>query len=127
MDGAGENLTIGTTFFPEFERHHQGLRRNSPSRTKACRPGPHEPNQMDAAVYDIVYLYAEAMKRANVSGDAGKLAAERTAVRDELAKMKNYDALEGKISFVDGDAVKPVYVLEVKSGKWSLLDTRMPE
>ena len=127
MDGAGENLTIGTTFFPDVNATTKAFATEFAKRTKAAGQARTEPNQMDAAVYDIVYLYAEAMKRAGVSGDAGKLAAERTAVRDELAKMKNYDALEGKISFVDGDAVKPVYVLEVKSGKWSLLDTRMPE
>lgn len=127
MDGAGENLTIGTTFFPDVNATTKAFAAEFAKRTKAAGQARTEPNQMDAAVYDIVYLYAEAMKRAAVTGDAGKLVAERTAVRDELAKMKNYDALEGKISFVDGDAVKPVYVLEVKSGKWSLLDTRMPE
>lgn len=127
MDGAGENLTIGTTFFPDVNATTKAFAAEFAKRTKAAGQARTEPNQMDAAVYDIVYLYAEAMKRAGVTGEAGKMVAERTAVRDELAKMKNYDALEGKISFVDGDAVKPVYVLEVKSGKWSLLDTRMPD
>lgn len=127
MDGAGENLTIGTTFFPEVNATTKAFAAEFAKRTKAAGQARTEPNQMDAAVYDIVYLYAEAMKRAGVTGEAAKSVAERTAIRDELAKMKNYDALEGKISFVDGDAVKPVYVLEVKSGKWSLLDTRMPD
>jgi branched-chain amino acid transport system substrate-binding protein len=68
------------------------------------------------------------MKRANVTGDKGKLAAERTALRDALAGIKDLPLLEGKISFnADRDAVKPVYILEVKSGKWTLLDTRTPK
>ncbi len=50
---------------------------------------------MDASVYDIVYLYAEAMKRAAVTGDTAKLAAERTAIRDALSKLKDVPALEG--------------------------------
>ena len=62
-----------------------------------------------------------------MTGDKAKLAAERTAIRDEVAKLKDFEALEGKISFVEGDAVKPVYVLEIKDGNWTLLDTRMPE
>ncbi len=127
MDGAGENLTIGTTFFPDVNATTKAFAAEFAKRTKAAGQTRTEPNQMDAAVYDIVYLYAEAMKRAAVTGEAGKLVAERTAIRDQLAKLKDYDAVEGKISFVDGDAVKPVYVLEVKSGKWSLLDTRMPD
>lgn len=127
MDGAGENLTIGTTFFPDVNATTKAFAAEFAKRTKAAGQTRTEPNQMDAAVYDIVYLYAEAMKRAGVTGEAGKLVAERTAIRDQLAKLKDYDAVEGKISFVDGDAVKPVYVLEVKSGKWSLLDTRMPD
>ncbi len=126
MDGAGENLTIGTTFFPEVNATTKAFAAEFAKRTKAAGQARTEPNQMDASVYDIVYLYAEAMKRAGVTGEAAKSVAERTAIRDQLAKMKDYDALEGKISFVEGDAVKPVYVLEVKSGKWSLLDTRMP-
>ena len=66
------------------------------------------------------------MKRAGVTGDKAKLAEERAAIRDQLAKLKDYQALEGAISFTDGDAVKPVYILEVKGGKWTLLDTRTP-
>ncbi len=127
MDGAGENLTIGTTFFPDVNATTKAFAAEFAKRTKAAGQARTEPNQMDASVYDIVYLYAEAMKRAGVTGEASKSVAERAAIRDQLAKMKDYDALEGKISFMDGDAVKPVYVLEVKSGKWSLLDTRMPD
>ena len=44
------------------------------------------------------------------------------AGRDKLLAL-----LEGAISFTEGDAVKPVYILEVKGGKWTLLDTRMPK
>jgi len=34
-------------------------------------------------------------KNAKMAGDPDKLAAERTAIRDELRKMKDFPALEG--------------------------------
>ena len=126
MDGAGDNLTIGTTFFPEVNDKTKAFTAEFGKRTKAAGLNRTDPNQMDASVYDIVYLYSEAMKRAGVTGDKAKLAEERAAIRDQLAKLKDYQALEGAISFTDGDAVKPVYILEVKGGKWTLLDTRTP-
>ncbi|MEP9347852.1 ABC transporter substrate-binding protein [Xanthobacter sp. KR7-225] len=126
MDGAGETLTIGTTFFPEVNAETKAFAAEFAKRTKAAGYPRTDPNQMDASVYDIVYLYAEAMKRAGVTGDKTKVAAERTAIRDQLAKLKDFPALEGAISFTDGDAVKPVYILEVKDGKWTLLATRTP-
>ncbi|MFG1417632.1 ABC transporter substrate-binding protein [Xanthobacter sp. V0B-10] len=125
MDGAGETLTIGTTFFADANDKTKAFTQEFAKRTKAAGLRT-DPNQMDASVYDIVYLYAEAMKKAGVTGDKAKRAEERAAIRDQLSKLKDYPAMEGSISFTDGDAVKPVYVLEVKDGKWTLLDTRMP-
>lgn len=125
MDGAGDKLTIGTTFFADANDKTKAFAEEFGKRTKAAGLRT-DPNQMDASVYDIVYLYAEAMKKAGVTGDKSKLAAERSAIRDQLSTLKNYPAMEGSISFTDGDAVKPVYVIEVKDGKWTLLDTRLP-
>ncbi len=127
MAGAGETLTIGTTFFPEVNEKTRAFTAEFAKRATAAGLPRNEPNQFDASVYDIVYLYAEAMNNAKATGDAGKLKQEREAVRDALAKIRNLPLLEGAISFTDGDAVKPVYILEVKSGKWTLLDTRMPK
>ena len=81
-------------------------------------------SQFDAATYDIVLYYAWAMKEGKVSGDPKRLAEERTAIRDALKRMKEFPALEGSISFgADNDALKPVYVQELRSGKWMLLET----
>jgi len=127
MDGAGDNLTIGTTFFPDVNATTKAFAAEFGKRTKAGGYQRTDPNQMDASVYDIVYLYAAAMDKAGVTGAKDKVAAERAAIRDQLAKLKDYPAMEGAISFTDGDAVKPVYILEVKDGKWTLLDTRTPK
>jgi branched-chain amino acid transport system substrate-binding protein len=62
------------------------------------------------------------MKQANVTGDPAKLAEERTAIRDALRAMKDYPALEGPISFGgNGDALKPVYIIEMQDGRWNLI------
>jgi len=75
-----------------------------------------------------VLFYAHAMKQANVTGDPSKLAAERSAIKDELRKMKNFPALEGAISFgSNGDALKPVYVIQLQDGKWTLIGQFPPE
>jgi branched-chain amino acid transport system substrate-binding protein len=69
-------------------------------------------------------FYAHAMKETKATGDASKLAAERTAVRDFLRSMPPYPALEGPISFgKNGDALKPVYIIEMQGGKWNLIAT----
>lgn len=127
MDGAGEKLTLGSTFYTDVNDTTKAFTAEFGKRTKAAGMQRTVPNQMDASVYDIVKVYAEAMSRGGVTGDTAKLAEERTAIRDEVSKLKDFEALEGKISFVGGDAVKPVYVLEIKDGNWTLLDTRMPE
>lgn len=85
---------------------------------------PQLPAQFDAATYDIVLYYAWAMREAKVTGDPKRLAEERTAIRDALKRMRNFPALEGAVSFgADNDALKPVYVQEVRDGKWVLLET----
>ena len=64
------------------------------------------------------------MRQAKVTGDGAKLAAERAAIRDTLRAMKDYPALEGPISFgKNGDALKPVYVIEMQEGHWNLIGT----
>jgi branched-chain amino acid transport system substrate-binding protein len=58
-----------------------------------------------------------------VRGEPANLAQERTAIRDTLRAMKDFPALEGPISFgKNGDALKPVYVIEMENGAWKLID-----
>lgn len=128
MEGAGDSMTIGTTFFADLNDRTRAFAKEFGTRATKAGIARHEPNQQDASAYDIVYLYAEALKRAAVTGAADKVAVERTAVRDALAKLKGYAALEGDISFgEDRDSIKPIYVIEAKGGRWTLLDTRRGE
>lgn len=125
MDGGGEGLTIGTTFFSGLDDRTKAFAKDFAGRAAKAGMARTEPNQQDASSYDIVYLFAAALEKAKTTGQADKVAVERTSVRDALAGLKDYSALEGTISFgEDRDSIKPIYVIEVKGGKWTLADTR---
>jgi branched-chain amino acid transport system substrate-binding protein len=122
MGKDGDGTVIPTTFFAGVSDKAKAFDAVLVKRMKAAGIDRSGASQFDAATYDIVMFYAYAMKQAKVSGDPGKLAEERTAIRDELRKMKDYPALEGPISFgSNGDALKPVYVIEMQSGAWKLI------
>ena len=121
MGEPGNGTTLPTAFFADLDDRTRAFTAEFARRAKA--EGERTlPAQFDAATYDIVLFYAHAMEQAGVTGDPDKLEAERTAIRDRLAAMKDFPALEGSISFgPDGDALKPVYVLKIDDGKWRLL------
>lgn len=124
MGANGDGTTIPTTFFGGVSDKARAFDAEFVKRAKAAGIERTAASQFDAAAYDVVLFYAHAMKQGKVTGDPAKLAAERTAVRDVLRSMPPYPALEGPISFgKNGDALKPVYVIEMKNGKWNLLET----
>lgn len=73
------------------------------------------PDLFAAQGYDALMLIAKAIKDAN-SADPEKF-------KDTLAKTNNYDGVSGFITFQENrEPIKsPVYLLEVKDGKFSLL------
>lgn len=84
-------------------------------------------HHVDASAYDIVYVYADAMRRAGISGDAAKLKAERTAIRDTL-QTTNIDGVIGKICFSrDRDSELPAFIIRIKNGQRTLLDSHAPD
>jgi branched-chain amino acid transport system substrate-binding protein len=127
MGAAGDGTVIPTAFYANLNDRTRKFEAEFLKRTKAAGIDRTASAQFDAASYDIVLIYAAAMKAANVTGDPAKLAAERTAIRDELRKMKDFPALEGAISFgTNGDALKPAYVIEMKDSKWNLIASYPP-
>jgi branched-chain amino acid transport system substrate-binding protein len=124
MGDAGDGTIIPTTYYAPLNAGTKKFEVEFLKKAKAAGVDRSAAAQFDASTYDIVQIYAEAMKKAKVTGDPAKLADERTAVRDEIKKLKSFAVLEGAISFGDnGDALKPVYVVEMKGGKWDLLAT----
>jgi branched-chain amino acid transport system substrate-binding protein len=124
MGKDGNGTIIPSTWYADLDDRTKKFAAEFTKRARAANAERVLPAQFDAATYDIVLYYAWAMKQAKVTGDPSKLAAERTAIRDALKRMKNFPALEGSISFgTDNDALKPVYVVEMRDGKWNLLET----
>jgi branched-chain amino acid transport system substrate-binding protein len=122
MGEDGNGTTIPTTFFGGVNARAKKFDDEFVKRAKAAGIERSAASQFDAASYDIVMFYAHAMKESKVTGDPAKLAVERTAIRDVLRSMPPYPALEGPISFgKNGDALKPVYIIEMQHGKWNLL------
>jgi branched-chain amino acid transport system substrate-binding protein len=120
----GDGFMIPTTFFEGITPAAKKWADEFSKRAKAAGLERTNASQFDAASYDIVLFYAWAMEQTGITGAAAKLADERAALRDKLRTMKNFPALEGPISFgSDGDALKPVYILEMKDGKWTLVDS----
>jgi branched-chain amino acid transport system substrate-binding protein len=124
MGASGDGTTIPTTFFGGVSDKAKAFEAEFVKRAKAAGIERTAASQFDAAAYDIVLFYAHAMKESKVTGEPAKLAAERTAIRDFLRAMPPYPALEGPISFgKNGDALKPVYIIEMQDGKWNLIAT----
>ena len=128
MGKAGDGTTIPTTFYADLNDRTKAFQAEFAKRAKAAGLDRTAAAQFDAATYDIVLFYANAMKQAKITGDPSKLAAERTAIKDELRKMKDFPALEGAISFgSNGDALKPVYVIQFQDEKPNLIGQFAPE
>ncbi len=73
-----------------------------------------EPDQFAAQAYAGVYLLAEAIKNADST--------EHAAIRDNLAKIHDFDTVLGKFSFTSGrDASHPAVIQIVKNGQFQIL------
>ena len=80
-------------------------------------------HHVDASAYDIIYVLADAIKRAGVTGDPTKLKAERNAIREALAKTR-LAGVSGDICFdQERDAELGAHVIGVKGGKRYLIDS----
>jgi branched-chain amino acid transport system substrate-binding protein len=84
-------------------------------------------HHVDASAYDIVYTFADAMKRAGVTGDPAKLNAERNAIRETLMST-NFQGVIGKICFSsDHDSELPAYIIKIKNEQRTLMDSHEPD
>jgi len=77
----------------------------------------------DAQTYDGIHLLAKVMAEAGVTGDPAKLAEERLAIREGLKRVQFAGVLGDNLCFVGGDAELPGYVIQIKDGQWTLIDS----
>jgi branched-chain amino acid transport system substrate-binding protein len=71
-----------------------------------------EPNMFAAIAYDAISIMANTIEKAGT---------DRKAIRDELAKTKNYTGMTGKIGFTERrDVERDYHYLIVKNGAWTL-------
>ena len=77
----------------------------------------------DAQSYDAVYLFAQVMEEQGISGYAGKVEDERLAIRDGLKTVNFSGVLGSNLCFAGTDAELPGYVIQIKDGKWSMMDS----
>jgi branched-chain amino acid transport system substrate-binding protein len=123
MGTDGNGTVIPSTFYSGISDKAKKFEAEFVKRANAAGIERSGASQFEASTYDIVQFYAYAIKTGKVTGDAATLGAERTAIRDALRAMKDYPALEGPISFgKNGDALKPIYVIEMENGAWKLID-----
>jgi branched-chain amino acid transport system substrate-binding protein len=88
-------------------------------RKTAGLPPEIEPSMYDANIYEIASIYIAAIKASGATGRPEDLDADRTRIRDYMAKLEGFPGLGGPIGFNDdGDAIKAFYVLQGQNGAW---------
>jgi branched-chain amino acid transport system substrate-binding protein len=88
-------------------------------RKESNLPPEIEPSMYDANIYEIGSMYLDAIRKAGVTGKPEDLEADRTKIRDYMAKLEGFQGLGGPIGFNnDGDAIKAFYVLQGQNGVW---------
>jgi branched-chain amino acid transport system substrate-binding protein len=123
MGADGEDSVFAAPFYYDLNERTRDFTRKFVAGAKEkgiTKPWPHH---VDAAAYDIVYVFKKAMEVAKITGDPKKVKAERTAIRDVLGKI-SYDLVQGKVCFEkNGDAQLPGYIMTMKNKQWKLLDS----
>lgn len=88
-------------------------------RKESNLPAEIEPSMYDANIYEIVNMYIEAAKKAGITAKPEDIQADRTKIRDYMAKLQGFQGLGGPISFnEDGDAIKAFYIVQGQNGAW---------
>ena len=80
---------------------------------------PPEPIMYDNNVYDAIYFLKYAMEQMGVTNNPAELAQDREKIMKGLTNIKDFKGLVGPVAFnADGDADKPIFVAEIKDGRW---------
>jgi branched-chain amino acid transport system substrate-binding protein len=101
----------------------QAFTKDYEERAKKKGFDPPQPLQFDVNVYDAVFMLTQVMKEKGITNKPADLASDRTKIMEGLVALKGFQGLASKIEFnQEGDAVRDVYVVKAKDGKWVLAD-----
>ena len=116
-------LTAPATFYAAMkgERPEKFVAELQPLlRKESGLPPEIEPSMYDANIYEIVSMYLDAVRKAEVSAKPEDLDGDRDRIRKHLADLQGFQGLGGPISFnKDGDAIKAFYIVVGQNGEWT--------
>jgi len=118
----GENATFVAWYWWDTNDRTRQFERKFLEEAKKRGVNKSGAHHVDASAYDIVYVFADAMRRAGVTGDPSKLKVERAAIREAL-RSTNLPGVTGNICFdKNNDSELPGYIIRIKNGQRTLLD-----
>ncbi len=83
------------------------------------------PDDVAALTYDAMYIVLQAIQ--NTGGLTGDLAADRKAVRDELARIENFEGITGRMTFTEeGDPIKCAVIVKIEEGEFRFYKSACP-
>ncbi len=84
------------------------------------------PDDVAALTWDALRLAQQAIE--NAGKISGKIEKDRTAVRDALAQIKNFDGITGKMTFTEeGDPIKCAVIVRINdSGEYEFFKSSCP-
>ena len=83
------------------------------------------PGDVAALTFDAMGLVLQAIQ--NTGGLTGDLEADRAAVRDELAKIEDFDGITGRMTFTEeGDPLKCAVIVKIENGEFTFYDQACP-
>lgn len=81
-----------------------------------------DPLHYCANAYDAVYMVAEAIKTKGLQGTAETLKDDRSAIRDYLEEMKEFDGVDSKGFKKNHAGIKDIYVLKIEGDQWVVVE-----
>jgi len=76
------------------------------------------PGDVAALTWDAMGILLQAIQ--NTGGLTGDIAADRRAVRDQLAQIRDYEGITGRMTFTEeGDPIKCAVIVKIEGGKFT--------
>ncbi|MFQ5914626.1 MAG: ABC transporter substrate-binding protein [Nitrospinota bacterium] len=118
--GKDVNGTIApATFWPSMPRPGVAEFVAAYRKRAAAKKLPPDPVVMDVNIYDEMMLIAHLISKAGITNNPKDLAGDREKLMKGLSATRDYAGLAGRLGFnEDGDALRDIFVLMAKDGKW---------